>query len=64
MIEQLANEAREEVFDSLLKGFGDICDFFDSLAEIHYHDHDVAMDAFAWFSEKMYKFKDYFQPYD
>lgn len=60
IIEQLADKSREEVFDSLLKGFGDINDFFDSLAEIQSHDHDIAMDEFAWFSEKMYKFKIYF----
>ena len=50
----IANNARGEVFDALLKRFGDIDDFFESLAEIHPHDNDNALSASAWFYEKMY----------
>jgi len=49
----IANEARGEVFDVLLKGFGNINDFFDSMLEIARHNHDHALDAFVWFEEKM-----------
>jgi hypothetical protein len=49
----IVNNVRSEVFDALLKRYGDIDVFFESLAEIHRYDKDNSFDAFAWFEEKM-----------
>lgn len=48
-----ANDTRDEVFDALLKRFGDIDDFFESLADIHPCNHDNASFHIHWFNEKM-----------
>lgn len=50
----IVNHSRGEVFDALLKRFGDIDYFFESLAEIHPYDNDNANSAYSWFCEKMY----------
>ena len=49
----IVNNMRVEVFDALLRRFGDIVIFFESLVEIHPCDNDIALSAFAWFDEKM-----------
>jgi hypothetical protein len=59
LILELANEARNEVFDALVAGFGDEESFFESLVAIHGHDADRALDTYGWFSEKMYQFREY-----